>query len=493
MGTDETDGLIVDLIPSNNRGKPSVWSAQKAPVNLNQKEPASLAGVSCSAPGECRAVGYALDTTSEHNQYALIDDEKKYAWAYGSAAAASDDNSAGAQLVSISCIGHTFVCMSAGFYSTSKHGQVPMIQTTAANDHSEITAGLVPIEDTSAELDATSCASNGFCQSVGSATDPGDPTYGYGNDGFIVSFKYGAPAGKSAGVIGSNTRSPSNANTIQHIENFTATSCTAQGVCVAVGSYVDDSSGNGDGAGVIDTRHYASDGSIKSETDIRAPEPSDETSSDDQQPLNGVSCNDGTHCVAVGAYFNDSDPRGVIETLGGSSAPAAPKVTKVSPAHGYTKGGTKVTVIGTSLSGATAVRFGTTAGTKLTVVSARKLTVVIPKEKAGRVTVRVITPGGTSAVAKADHFTYIGPPAVDGVSPGDGSPGGGDRVTITGRFLAGAIKVHFGSALASHLKQVSATKIVVTSPGHARGSVDVRVTTGDGTSKKHRADEFTYH
>jgi hypothetical protein len=381
--------------------------------------------------------------------------------------------------------------MSAGYYSTTKLGRNPMIQTTASNDHSEVTGDLIPSEDTSAELDATSCSSNGFCQSVGSAVDPGDPTYGYGNDGYIVSFKYGAPAGQSAGVIASNTRSPGDASTVQHTENFTATSCTSGGFCVAVGSYRDNT--DSDEAGVIDTRTYDSHGTITNETDVRAPEPADETASDDQQPLNGASCNDSSHCVLVGAYFNDSNPRGVIETLGGSSKPpGAPTVSKVSPPHGHAKAGTKVTITGTNLAGATAVRFGTTPGTKLTVVSASKLTVVTPKEKAGRVDVRITTPGGTSAVTKADRFTYVGRPAVGGVSPGQGSHHGGERVTITGRGLSGATKVRFGSVRAGHLKQVSSKKLIVTCPEHARGTVDVRVTTAGGTSATHHPDDFTY-
>jgi hypothetical protein len=491
MGVPQTDGLIADLIPTKT-GKSGVWSAQKAPEHLNMKEAASLAGVSCSAPGECRAVGYALDDTADHNQYALIDDEKKYVWAYGAAAVPAGANSGAAGLVSISCVGTTFVCMSAGYYSTPTDARVPMIQTTASNDHSEVTAGLIPSEDTSAELDATSCSSNGFCQSVGSAFDsPGDPTYKYGYDGYIVSFKYGAPAGKSAGVIGSNTRSPKDANTIQHNENFTATSCTSQGVCVAVGSYVVD--GTDDDAGVIDTRTYDTHGNITKETDIRAPEPADETSEDDQQPLNGASCNDSTHCVAVGAYFNDSNPQGVIETLGGSTRPpGVPTVTKVSSPHGRITGGTKVTITGRKFTGATTVRFGTTAGTKLTVLSAGKLTVVTPRENAGRVDVRVTTAGGTSPVTKADRFTYLDRPSVTGVSPGRGSHSGGNRVTITGLHLSGATKVRFGSVTAGHIQQVSSKKLVVTLPAHSRGLVDVRVTTAGGISGRHHADEFTY-
>jgi hypothetical protein len=125
-------------------------------------------------------------------------------------------------------------------------------------------------------------------------------------------------------------------------------------------------------------------------------------------------------------------------------------------------------------------------------VSASKLTVVAPKEKAGRVNVQVTTAVSTSAVTKADRFTYAGRPSVTGVSPGQGSHNGGIRVTITGRNLSGATKVRFGSAKAGHLKKVSSKKLVVTCPAHARGTVEVRVTTAGGTSATHHADEFTY-
>ena len=151
-----------------------------------------------------------------------------------------------------------------------------------------------------------------------------------------------------------------------------------------------------------------------------------------------------------------------------------------------------MTVTGTNLAGATAVRFGTTAGTKLTVISAGKLTVVAPKERAGQVDIRVTTSGGTSAVTKADRFTFVALPTVTAISPASGSHRGGAKVTITGTDLSGATKVTFGSAAAAHLQQVSSTKLTVTSPPHAAGAVDVRVTTAGGTSTKHHADQFSY-
>jgi hypothetical protein len=85
---------------------------------------------------------------------------------------------------------------------------------------------------------------------------------------------------------------------------------------------------------------------------------------------------------------------------------AAPVVNGVSPNSGPLAGGTPVTISGTNFAGPTAVYFGTTAATNVTVVSSTEVTATIPKGKAGTVNVTVTTLGGTSATSKADQFTY---------------------------------------------------------------------------------------
>ena len=57
---------------------------------------------------------------------------------------------------------------------------------------------------------------------------------------------------------------------------------------------------------------------------------------------------------------------------------APPTVTGVSPNNGPAAGGTSVTVSGTNLTGATAVHFGTNAGTSISGVTATSLTVTSP-------------------------------------------------------------------------------------------------------------------
>ena len=81
-------------------------------------------------------------------------------------------------------------------------------------------------------------------------------------------------------------------------------------------------------------------------------------------------------------------------------------------------------------------------------------------------------------------------PVVSGVSPNSGPPAGGTSVTISGLNLASATSVTFGGASAA-ITADSATQITATSPP-GTGTVDVRVTTGSGTSAITTADQFTY-
>jgi hypothetical protein len=103
-----------------------------------------------------------------------------------------------------------------------------------------------------------------------------------------------------------------------------------------------------------------------------------------------------------------------VTTPGGTSLVSAgdkftylplPVITAISPGAGPTKGGTKVTITGSSLAGATSVRFGTMAGT-ITADSATSITVTSPAEPVGTVNITVTTLDGASATTKADQFAY---------------------------------------------------------------------------------------
>ena len=97
-----------------------------------------------------------------------------------------------------------------------------------------------------------------------------------------------------------------------------------------------------------------------------------------------------------------------------------------------------MTITGTGFTGATAVDFGATAATNVTVVNDTTITADSPAGT-GTVDVTVTTPAGTSATSAADQFTYtaVAAPTVTGLSPTSGTEAGGTPVTITGTGFTG--------------------------------------------------------
>jgi Hypothetical glycosyl hydrolase family 15/IPT/TIG domain len=167
-----------------------------------------------------------------------------------------------------------------------------------------------------------------------------------------------------------------------------------------------------------------------------------------------------------------------------------PTVTAISPTGGPDTGGTSVQITGTGFTAGSAVSFGTNAATQVVFNSSTKITATSPAGF-GTVDVTVANAAGTSSISSADQFTYA-PPAVTGVLPNQGPAAGGTSVVITGTGFTGATVVNFGSNPASGVTVNSDTQITATSPAGTAGSVDVRVTTPDGTSAINGGDQFTY-
>jgi hypothetical protein len=180
-----------------------------------------------------------------------------------------------------------------------------------------------------------------------------------------------------------------------------------------------------------------------------------------------------------------------------SFAVAPPVIAMISPKSGSTAGGDTVTISGTGFAGTSKVLFGNgfpaasfevnPAGTQITAVS--------PAHVAGAVNVKVTAPGGTSATVTADQFTFKAPPPViTGVFPATGPISGGTVVTISGSGFTGATTVVFGNGDPAATFTVSAdgTQITATAPAHAAGAVNIKITTGSGTSATVTDDRFTY-
>lgn len=85
---------------------------------------------------------------------------------------------------------------------------------------------------------------------------------------------------------------------------------------------------------------------------------------------------------------------------------ALPTISSLSPSQGPVAGGTQVVITGTDLTGATSVAFGGNAATSFQVDSSTKITAVAPAGVPGAVTVRVVTPQGTSPTGSGTTYTY---------------------------------------------------------------------------------------
>ncbi|MFJ9915100.1 IPT/TIG domain-containing protein [Actinacidiphila glaucinigra] len=172
-----------------------------------------------------------------------------------------------------------------------------------------------------------------------------------------------------------------------------------------------------------------------------------------------------------------------VTTPGGTTGPvyffylSAPFLISVSPSGGPASGGTTVILTGTDLSGATAVRFGSTAATTYTVNSPTQITAVAPAGT-GAVAVTVTTPGGTS---NSVIYSYVGSPVLTGLSPAQGPTDAGSGVTLSGTGLTTTTAVHFGVASAA-FTVLSDTAVAVLAPAGTAGPVPVNVTTLGGTS-----------
>ncbi len=173
-----------------------------------------------------------------------------------------------------------------------------------------------------------------------------------------------------------------------------------------------------------------------------------------------------------------------------------PVVLSVSPNSGPVTGGTSVTIAGTGFTGASLVSFGgTPAG--FTVNADSSITATTPvADAADVVDVTVTTLGGTSAISATDQFAYttvVTPftPTITKISPNYGPPAGGTAVTITGTNFTGVTEVVFGGNPASSYTVVSGTSVTAVAPPGS-DTVDVTVTSPNGTSPTTLADEFSY-
>jgi hypothetical protein len=172
--------------------------------------------------------------------------------------------------------------------------------------------------------------------------------------------------------------------------------------------------------------------------------------------------------------------------------PPVPAVTGLSPNTVSTVGGTAVTLTGTGLTGATAVKLGTLSVTAKE-VTATSLTFIAPAHAAEAVNVTVTNAGGTSTVGAATKLSWVKPPApvITSIAPSSALTTVATPVVVTGTDFTGATKVTSGGSNIAFVK-VSNTSLKLTMPVHAAGAVALQITTPSGVSTVNANSSFTY-
>jgi hypothetical protein len=173
---------------------------------------------------------------------------------------------------------------------------------------------------------------------------------------------------------------------------------------------------------------------------------------------------------------------------------AAPTLSSITPASGPSAGGTRVTLHGTGLLNTHAVIFGARSSTRFTVSpTGTSIVAYTPPAPAGRVSVVVTTPNGTSPVSPVIRFSYLAP-VISGVRPASGPTSGGTSVRITGAGLQIVTGVQFGSTAAKSFRvNSSGTMITAVTPAESARTVRLSVTTPFGTVTGPRSDSFRFH
>jgi hypothetical protein len=428
---------------------PSQWVVTPSP---NDTQGAVLNVVSCTSPDSCMAVGFGANGST--------DDTLTEAW-NGSSWSITPSPSPGTfanYLYGVSCIGANF-CMAVGYYYTETSGPISLAETWDGTSWSLTT---VPAKGKGGNnLEAVSCTSADFCVAVGGYSSTSDvggtlvetwdgtswsvtrsPSDAYlqgvsctsQTDCVAVGSYYNASDTQLNFIATWNGTTWSDTTVADKgagSNYLTGVSCSSANSCMAVGIYrtgpdhtyqtlaevwngttwsisPSPDVGTGDNyltavscTGSTDCVGVGYEGPLAQTlveiwtgttwSIVPSPSPGDEVNN-----LFGTSCASITNCVTAGEYYSQSTPP---STLVESGSFPPPSMTSFSPSSGSVE--TVVTIHGTNLQDATAVKFNGTAAT-IKKDSATKIKVTVPTgATSGQI--EVTDPGGT--VTSSSSFT----------------------------------------------------------------------------------------
>ena len=126
------------------------------------------------------------------------------------------------------------------------------------------------------------------------------------------------------------------------------------------------------------------------------------------KPINDAALEAASPPGAGAVDVTVTGPGGTSATTPADRFTYGPIITAVLPARGAIAGGTAVRITGSSLTGASAVRFGNLPAASYTIVSDTEIQAVSPKAAAaGTVNVIVTSTVGVSSVGAPNQFTYF--------------------------------------------------------------------------------------
>jgi hypothetical protein len=187
-------------------------------------------------------------------------------------------------------------------------------------------------------------------------------------------------------------------------------------------------------------------------------------------------------------------PQGTsITSIADLYAYGVPVVSDVSPDTATLAGGTAVTVTGSGFVPGVVVSFGSVPGTEVSInATGTSLQVTSPAGAAGSVDLTVTDPAGTSVTSINDLFAY-GAPVVNSVAPDAGALLGGNDVILAGNGFVPGLTVYFGDDASSSVTVLAGgTGLYAVAPPGTPGSVDITVTTAQGTSATSLHDAYFY-
>ena len=172
-----------------------------------------------------------------------------------------------------------------------------------------------------------------------------------------------------------------------------------------------------------------------------------------------------------------------VANTGSNTVSIIQTLNAMAPTLGPQSGGTKVTITGTGLTGATSVKFGGVPA-RITANTANQIIAVSPPGS-GIAQVTVSTPGGTSNLKP---YSYYPSGSAHSLVPVAGPVRGRNLITINGAQLATTSHVLFGTVPALPLIVSDQRITVAAPPAITAGPVPVTVTTAGGLT----TEKLTY-